>query len=76
MCFDQPRIPKHRILKDHYAYNLSGRRRTSRWITLARGLTLAVATTGLLILAAEHSRASATSSCATLTPGSQHSRSS
>lgn len=58
MCFDQPRIPKHRILKEHYHYSLSGRKRTSRWVVLCRSLAVILAVLVLLIVMAERSRMS------------------
>ncbi|MBU3069314.1 hypothetical protein KOI40_05740 [Aestuariicella sp. G3-2] len=58
MCFDQPRIPKHRILKESYTYSLSGRRRRSRRGMFVRSLIAVLSLLILLVMAAEYSRTS------------------
>lgn len=58
MCFDQPRIPKHRILKESYSYSLSGRRPRNRWWIILRGLAVILTLLTLMVMAAEYSRTS------------------
>ncbi|WP_439134965.1 hypothetical protein [Pseudomaricurvus sp.] len=56
MCFGQPRIPRHRILKEQYNYSLSGRKSTPRWAIMVRSLIIVLIILAGLVFFAEYSR--------------------